>query len=115
MSPDDRQPTCSRSVELRGLEPLTPSMPSTRTGVRDGRRPGQRLGQGHGRVDFAAAVAVLLCCTAPGPFAGRAPGGRCVVVWEDATLTSNPLTPRTIRNSSPQVSALVGLAMGVLC
>jgi hypothetical protein len=54
-------------VELRGFEPLTPSMRTLSGEVARGRR-GRLLFGGSLSESFAAAgVAVLLCCTAFGP------------------------------------------------
>jgi DNA invertase Pin-like site-specific DNA recombinase len=50
-------------VELRGLEPLTPSMPSTGQGCGVGRLSRWARGGGPSRAVLGARVAVLPCCT----------------------------------------------------
>jgi site-specific DNA recombinase len=52
-------------VELRGFEPLTPSMRTAGTGAGERRCQGQTASGGRPRSARAAAVAVLRCCTAP--------------------------------------------------
>jgi site-specific DNA recombinase len=58
-------------VELRGFEPLTPSMRTAGTADGESQRRGQTVGGGHQRSAGAGAVAVFRCCT------GRAPAYPC--------------------------------------
>jgi hypothetical protein len=50
-------------VELRGFEPLTPSMRTARGKIANGRRRGQRVNRRRLRPLLAGVVAVLRCCT----------------------------------------------------
>jgi hypothetical protein len=58
--------TCGFRVELRGFEPLTPSMRTNGTAVKDGRCGRPVVGGNLTRPRSVADVAVLLCCTATG-------------------------------------------------
>ena len=57
--------TCKLLVELRGFEPLTPSMRTTGGAVDRGRCGGSLGSEGRSRPCWIASAAALSCCTAP--------------------------------------------------